>query len=96
MLNVSIRRLSHKIAREDLTEQDRTAARQRVLEKSCICNDLAGGATGAPSSSGGNSNSAAGSLNLGAGGGFPGGVVGGGGGLPVHVGPPCAPSNSTR
>lgn len=34
-----------QIDREDLTDDQRTAARQRVLEKSCICHDLAGGAT---------------------------------------------------
>jgi hypothetical protein len=34
-----------QIAGEDLTDQERDAARQRVLEKSCICHDLAGGAT---------------------------------------------------
>ncbi len=34
-----------QIAGADLTDEDRAAARQRVLEKSCICHDLAGGAT---------------------------------------------------
>jgi hypothetical protein len=34
-----------QIAREDLSDDDRAAARQRVLDKSCICHDLAGGAT---------------------------------------------------
>lgn len=34
-----------EIARADMTEEHRAEARQRVLNKSCICNDLAGGAT---------------------------------------------------
>lgn len=34
-----------QIARADMTEEHRAEARQRVLNKSCICNDLAGGAT---------------------------------------------------
>jgi hypothetical protein len=37
-------KLEH-LLREDLTEQQRAAVRESVLAKSCICHDLAGGAT---------------------------------------------------
>jgi hypothetical protein len=33
------------IDRQEMTDQERAAARERVIVKSCICNDLAGGAT---------------------------------------------------